>query len=159
MLLACINDDISNYPMLVIKCIETLLRIKQKDIYVVFDTDEEVFNEYKNYMNFSGQPGVGDIFFKWLHDNRWSFPDTERVKLHKTKKGYVEFPDKMEQINIDPNDMKFFALSYAHKITPVILEASDSKWWLWRGVAMECGIKIIFMDEQYMRDKNNDTEL
>lgn len=150
----CFDDDIDNYPMLIINCIELLHRIKQKGIYVVLDEDEEIFIEYKNYLNFSGQPGVGDSFFKWLNDRRWGFPESERIKLHKTEEGYKEFPMDMELVNVDPSDKKFFAASNAHPCKPDIYEAVDAKWWNWRDAALKSGIHIRFMDEQYMRDHN-----
>jgi len=153
------SDDgfVNKYPDLIIKCIKFLDNIKKKNgkIYVALDEDNEIFNEYKTYMNFSGQPGVGDSFFKWLHDIRWSFPETERIKLHKTENGYVEFPILMEQAGVDPSDKKFFAVSNGHPSKPDIYEAVDAKWWNWRNDAKLCGINIKFIDEQYMQNQNN----
>lgn len=150
----CFDDDTNNYPMLIVNCIELLQKIKEKGLYVLFDEGEEIFNEYKTHMNFSGQPGVGDAFFKWLHDKRWGFPDSERIKLHKTTNGYEEFPAEMEQIGVDPSDKKFFAVSNTHPCKPDIYEAVDAKWWNWRDAALKSGIHIRFIDEQYMRDHN-----
>ena len=152
---SCQEDEIvSEYPTLVLNCIELLQRVQRKGIYVVLDEDCEIFDEYKDYLSFSGQPGVGDVFFKWLFDNCWGFPSSERIKLHKTENGYKEFPQGMEQANIDLDDMKFFAVSNAHPSKPDIFEATDSKWWNWRDAALQCGIRIQFLDEKYMRDKN-----
>jgi len=148
------EDIINSYPTLVVSSIELLQRIQKKGTYVVLDEDFEIFNEYKNYLSFSGQPGVGDIFFKWLFDNCWGFPSSERIKLHKTENGYKEFPRGMENTNVDLDDMKFFAVSNAHPLKPDIYEATDSKWWNWRNAAMQCGIRIQFLDEEYMQDKN-----
>ena len=147
------NDDVYSYPQLITNCINALLDITKKDIYVVFDVDNEIFNEYKRYLRFEGQPGVGDMFFKWMHDHRYRYPDTE-VKLHKTDSGYEEFPVEMEAADIDPGDKKFFAVSNAHASKPDVLEAVDTKWWNWVEAAKRCGITIQFMDEQYMRDHN-----
>ena len=94
---------------------------------MVFDVGGEIFDEYKSHLSFRGQPGVGDSFFKWFNDVRWSFPDTEKIKLHKTEIGYSEFPAEMEQANVDMSDKKFFAVSNAHSEKPVILEAVDTK--------------------------------
>ena len=153
--LSCPSDgDVSLYPDLLEKCVKILLQIKKKRTYVVLDTDDEIYGEYKKYLNFSGQPGVGDIFFKWLNDNRYSFPDTERISLHKEDHGYLEFPPEMYDVNVDPSDMIFFAVSNAHKYKPVILEATDAKWWNWKDAAKKFGIHIMFIDEQYMRDHN-----
>jgi hypothetical protein len=148
------NDEVLKYPKLLENCIKVLKEIKDKCTYVVLDENDEIIKEYKRYLNFSGQPGFGDVFFKWLHDNRYSFPASERVCLHKTKCGYQEFPIKMRAINIDPSDMKFFAVSNAHPSKPIIVEATDTKWWNWAEKAKQCGIRIKFLDEQYMRNHN-----
>jgi len=147
-----VNDDVLKYPKLLENCVSILQEIIKKHIFVVLDTDDEIIEEYKPYLDFSGQPGVGDMFFKWLHDNRYSFPDSERICLHKTADGYIEFPVELREMNVDPSDMKFFAVSYAHPSKPVILEATDAKWWHWTEVAMKCGIHVKFIDEEYIRD-------
>jgi len=151
------DDDILNYPKLIETCIISLLAVKNsKNSFVTLDIDDEIFTEYKKHLNFSGQPGVGDFFFKWLHDHRWGFPSTERIALHKTEDGYEEFPLLMKPLAIDRSDMKFFAVSNGHPDKPPILEATDSKWWHWADTAKKCGITIKFMDEQYMHDQIND---
>ena len=149
------NDDVLNYPHLIEACIKTLQKIRDKGIYVVLDVGDEIFAEYIKHLSFSGQPGLGDSFFKWLYTARWSFPDSERIRLHKSKSGYVEFPSAMESAGVDPSDKKFFAVANAHPAKPDILEAVDADWWKWVDAAKQCGIRIRFMDEQYMRDHNS----
>jgi len=148
------NDDVANYPKLLEKCVKILHEIIEKQTFVVLDADDEIISEYKPYLSFSGQPGVGDVFFKWLHDNRHSFPESERVSIHKTTDGYLEFPIDLYSENVDPDDMKFFAVSNAHQYKPIILEATDAKWWKWATAAKRCGILIKFIDKQYMIDHN-----
>ena len=150
------DDDVRNHPELIIGCIETLQSIRSKKMYVVLDVDDEIFGEYKRYMSFAGQPGVGDIFFKWIHDNRHKNPDTQ-IKLHKTETGYQEFPSAMESIGVDLSDKKFFSVSYAHRSKPPIYEAVDTKWWNWAEPAKQCGINIVFIDENYMRAHSIET--
>ena len=151
----CMEDDTAGkYPALIENCIKFLNDIKEKEIYVVLDMDSEILNKYRNNLNPSGQPGVGDAFFKWLFSNCWGFPSSERIKLHKTEKGYEEFPIEMDNLSVDKDDKKFFAVSNAHQKKPDIFEAVDSKWWNWRPAALNCGIHIRFLDEQYMRDYN-----
>ena len=148
------NDDVFAYPELLRNCVEVLLAItlSNNESYVVLDANGEIFDEYKRYMSFSGHPGVGNSFFKWLHDNRGSFPNSERVALNKTDNGYVELPEELLELGIDKDDMKFFAVSYAHSENPVIIQATDSKWLNWVDTAMECGIEIVFLDEKYISD-------
>ena len=148
------DDDVFAYPELLKNCVEVLhaITLSNSESYVVLDANGEIFDEYKRYMNFSGQPGVGNSFFKWLHDNRSSFPDSERITLNKTDNGYAELPQQLLELGVDKDDMKFFAVSYAHSAKPVILQATDSKWLNWVETAMECGIEIVFLDEEYIRD-------
>ena len=151
------DDELLKYPHLIIKCINVLQWISKKGVYVVLDVDNEIFDEYKRHLSFSGQPGVGDKFFKWLHDNRYRYPDTE-VKLHKMNGGYKEFPQKMEAVSVDISDKKFFAVSNAHRSKPSIFEAVDTRWWNWADAAKQCGIDIIFLDELYMIEHNSNME-
>ena len=146
------DDDVYDYPALITGCIKMLMKIIEKGIYVVLDIDDKIFSEYKRHLNFSGEPGLGDMFFQWLHDHRYSFPDSERVKLHKTKEGYLEFPAEMLNVNVDPSDMMFFAVSNAHPRKPDIIEATDTKWRNWVDSAKQCGINIEFIDEEYIRN-------
>jgi hypothetical protein len=159
---ALIPDEVSvAYPQMVLACIKTLKRITKEKTFVVLDSGGEIFNEYKEHLSFSGQPGLGDKFFKWLHDNRWRFPESARVELHKEGEDFVEFPEGMRNINVDQSDKKFFAVSNGHAAMrkPPIYEASDALWWRWKEAAHQCGIQIVFMDEQYMRDKNPGEEV
>ena len=147
------DDDLINYPNLIKNCIMRLQMIIKTHTYVVFDEGNEIFGEYHRHLKFSGQPGAGDKFFKWMHDNRYRNPDTE-VKLHKTDTGYREFPEEMKACGVDPSDKKFIAVSNAHPQKPNILQATDTKWWSWYEVAGKCGIHIDFIDEQYMLSHN-----
>jgi len=101
-------------------------------------------------------PGVGDAFIKWLYDTRWSFPDTDRISLHRLERGYREFPDDLLDI-VDPSDMKFIALSYAHPKKPPIFQATDSKWWRWKEQLAKHDISVIFLSVPYMTDHNTET--
>lgn len=37
---------------------------------LVIDEGNLIFDEYRAYLSFAGEPGAGDYFFKWLVDNR-----------------------------------------------------------------------------------------
>jgi hypothetical protein len=154
-------DEISTtYPELIIGCIDKLLSIKSGSDVVVLDSLGEIYSEYLNQhrietLSLAGQPGVGDAFLKWLHDYQGYFPDEDRVELHKTDNGYEEFPIELMSQNIDPSDRKFFAVSNGHPLKPPIIEASDSKWWLWADACSQYGIHIEFVNERYMREMNH----
>jgi hypothetical protein len=50
----------------------------------------------------------------------------------------------------------FFAVSNGHSEKPPIIEASDSKWWLWKNACLQCGFQIDFINEKYMRDMDRE---
>ena len=148
-------DEMHLYPELIIECITTLRAIMDARAYVVMDNNDEIYAEYLRNLNLGGQKEAGNIFFKWLHDTRYSFPESERVAIEKTpESSYKEFPVGMTELNVDPSDRKFFAVANAHPEHPAIFEATDSKWWNWRETANKCGITIEFLSERYMTDHN-----
>ena len=57
----------------VLNCVEAIEHIVTKGGLVIDDGDE-IFTEYHRQLRMSGQPGVGDLFMKWVHDNRWQLP-------------------------------------------------------------------------------------
>ena len=56
------------------------------------DSRDEIFDEYRAKSIMIGQPGVGDRFMKWVHDNRWKLPDSDRVEITRNGNTYDEFP-------------------------------------------------------------------
>jgi hypothetical protein len=120
---------------------------------LVLDAGDEIFNEYRKELAMKGQPGMGDMFMKWVHDNRWALPDSNRVVITKTQNIYQEFPDHAGLIDFDPSDQKFVAVSNAHPDKPPILQATDSKWWRWKDVLAEIGIEVHFLCPDYIDAK------
>ncbi|MCV3300032.1 hypothetical protein [Pantoea ananatis] len=136
----------------VMSCISLLEKITStKDKGLVLDALDEIFNEYRGQLNLGGAPGQGDAFMKWLHDNRWNFPEEDRVNITKHNDTYVEFPEHQGLENFDISDRKFVAVSNAHPNKPCIYQAVDSKWWGWKNALAEVGIEVHFMDENYIQ--------
>ena len=100
-----------------------------------------------------GQPGVGDRFMKWVHDHRWSLPDSQRVVIAKNSDSYNEFPEHEGLVNFDISDRKFVAAANAHPEKPPILQAADSKWWGWKDALEEVGITAYFLCPEYIEAK------
>ena len=120
---------------------------------LVLDDADEIFNEYRNQLEMKGQPGVGDRFMKWVHDNRWGFPSEDRVGITKHGNTYKEFPDHDGLKKFDLSDHKFIAVAYAHPGKPPIIEATDSKWWGWKDVLLTVGIEVVFLSPKYVEEK------
>lgn len=125
----------------ILACIETIEHVIQTR-GLVLDANEEIFTEYRQQLSLKGQPGVGDRFMKWVHDHRWSLPES-----------YREFPDHEGLVQFDRSDRKFVAVAHAHLAKPPIFQATDSKWWSWQAALAEVGIAVNFLCPDYAEAK------
>lgn len=133
-------------------CVEAIeMVIKNKSL--VIDSGDEIYNEYRDHLSLKGQPGLGDFFMKWVHDNRWKFPSANRVVITKNNGGYNEFPTHKGLSRFDKSDRKFVAVANAHPATPPIYQATDNKWWGWKDALAEAGIRVNFLCPEYIRRK------
>jgi hypothetical protein len=99
------------------------------DTTISLDLQGEIFNEYFNHMNWSGQPGIGDAFVKYLWDRQYNKTICEKVDIKKDKNGiYKQLRDKKDLLLFDPNDHKFIAVYLGSKNSAVICNACDSDW-------------------------------
>lgn len=144
-----ISDDLTGC---VLACIVAIDHVVKKG-GLILDAGEEIFTEYRNNLSMSGQPGVGDRFMKWVHDNRWGFPAADRVTITKNGDSYDEFPDHDDLADFDISDRKFIAVSNAHPDKPRIIQATDSKWLGWRDALAEFGITVDFLCLEYVEIK------
>lgn len=136
-------------------CVEAVDRVVKQG-GLVLDSGEEIFTEYRCNLSLRGQPGVGDGFMKWVHDNRWKFPDVDRVTITINGNSYDEFPDHNDLIRFDNSDRKFIAVANAHPAKPPVLQATDSKWWGWKDALEEAGITVRFLCPNYVESKYQD---
>jgi hypothetical protein len=151
--LATKPDSLSDVPVECIRnCIDAILRITKNGGLVV-DDGGEIFSEYIANLSLSGQPGVGDAFAKWVHDNQWNPRKVDRVKITKNNGSYNEFPVHAGLTEFDINDRKFIATANCHHLKPPILQATDSKWWGWNDALIESGIKVLFLCPDYVEEK------
>jgi hypothetical protein len=135
---------------LVEKCIDAILKITSKG-GLVLDAGDLIYDEYRQNLSLSGQPGTGDVFVKWVHDFRWQPEFCERRDINcldDAEQTFLEFPEAGTLREFDRSDRKFVAVANAAEPKRPILEAVDFKWWGWReGLAAE-GISVIFLDEE-----------
>lgn len=138
----------------ILACVEAIDHVI-KNRALVIDQGDEIFTEYRNQLSLKGQPGMGDRFMKWVKDNRWTLPESNRVPLTKTGDSYEQFPPDIRLKSFDPSDKKFIAVAYGHPDKPPILQAVDSKWWGYREMLLESGIEICFLCPDYVENKYN----
>lgn len=146
-------EDSQDWLDCAMQCIVLLESIVKTKKGLVLDSNGEIFDEYSHKLSYKGQPGLGDKFFKWLHDNRYSFPEEDLVSITIDGNTYVEFPDHPDLANFDISDRKFIAVAYAHphQVKPTIFEATDSKWWGWRNALEAVGIHVHFLGVEYVK--------
>ena len=130
-------------PDCIVSCINKLVDIKESMIISV-DSSYRIFNEYMDYNSFSGQPGMGDVFFKWLWNNQANIKHCEQVPITLSDDGlsFEEFPDDPALAAFDPSDRKFVAVANASQYNPNILNAVDSDWWNFNAQLESHGINI-----------------
>lgn len=144
-----VSDDLLTCVWACVMAVEHIV----KNGGLVMDSGDEIYGEYMRNLAMAGQPGVGDQFMKWVHDNRWRFPNEDRVKITRNGESYDEFPEHDELADFDNLDRKFIAVANAHPNKPPILQATDSKWWGWQGALAESGITVQFLCPDYVQAK------
>ena len=137
-----------------ISCTEALTNIKSNDI-LILDRNGEIISEYVNNINFSGQPGVGDAFFKHIFDNQSNphfclLVDITRI----ANDTYAEVPRAIDEDGFDKSDQKFVAAAISSGENPPILNATDSDWYIHREQLGLHGINVQQLCPQH-QDKNN----
>lgn len=91
----------------------------------MLDDKNLIFDEYRSRLSFSGAPGVGDAFFKHVHDHMYGGKRVRQVAIipcNDPNRSFEELPEN----EFDPSDRKFLAVAVAGKAE--ILNATDSDW-------------------------------
>jgi len=150
------GSDLSHACVLAcIKAVEHVIKTRG----LIIDTGDEIFDEYRQQLSMKGQPGVGDRFMKWVHDNRWNLHDSQRVIITKNGDSYDEFPKNADLNDFDISDRKFVAVANGHRDKPPILQSTDSKWWGWKDALGSVGIAVQFLCPEYVETKYVDKML
>jgi hypothetical protein len=134
-------------------CIEALEKIRSEEI-VLLDSIGLIMDEYAKYCSYKGEPGVGDYFFKHIHDNQQVEDKCLIVKITEDKeKGFVEFPDHPELKSFDLSDRKFVAVAIASGVTSninsAVCNATDSDWEEHKAALTDVRITVIQLCPQH----------
>jgi hypothetical protein len=133
-------------------CITTLLEVRESR-RVLLDESGAILEEYRRHLSPSGQPGVGDAFFKWLWVNQANPECCRQVPITPIYGGtrvFEEFPDDPDLAAFDPSDRKFVAVAVASGERPRILNAADTDWWIHREALRRHGIEVGFLCPELM---------
>lgn len=127
-------------------CVAKLIAI-QADGVIVIDSGLLILDEYRRYMSLSGQPTVGDRFFKWLWSIQADISRCEVVDIWPVDSdgNFASFPPDPRLAGFDRNDRKFVAVALSSKRGPVVLNAVDTDWAEYFGPLSSHGVKIQFL--------------
>lgn len=134
-------------------CIAQLRYVKESGL-VVIDSLGRMLSEYRRYLCQSGQPGVGDAFFRHLFLNQANPRKCEQVTITPHSENpdeFAEFPDDDELQSFDMGDRKFVAVALASKRRPEIQNAVDTDWWHARQALRRHRVRIRFLCPDHMR--------
>ena len=134
-------------PACVLACVDVLEQIA-KSGRIVLDDKSRILDEYMRNLSLSGQPGLGDAFFKWVWQNQANTARCERVVIHPKpglEEDYTEFPADAELRRFDRSDRKFVAVAMGSRYATEILNAVDRHWWDYRISLERYGLRITFL--------------
>ena len=137
-------------PSCIVACIERLSHVKDRNL-VLLDAESLIFDEYRRHLSPSGQPGTGDMFFKWLWNNQAQQQHCRKIEITPNdERGFDEFPDDPMLTEFDDDDRKFVAVALASGMRPPILNASDTDWYEYRQDLKRHDLRIIFVCPELM---------
>ena len=131
-------------------CARELQSIRAESMVYVDDKDL-IFGEYRNRLNFAGEPGVGDAFFKYIHENQFADSRVRRVGITPNcdeNRGFDELPEN----GLDRSDRKFLAVAVVAKAS--ILNATDSDWHENQALLYNLHVGIRQLCPQMLRGRN-----
>lgn len=131
----------------ILACVDALEQVKLEG-KIVLDDQFRILGEYMKNLSPSGQPGVGDAFFKWVWQNQANVERCERVAIHprgNDGEDYIEFPSDFSLRSFHSDDRKFVAVALGSKNNPEVLNAVDQDWWDYRTALEHCGVRIKFL--------------
>lgn len=110
----------------------------------IVDEDGLVLTEYRRRLYAEGQPGVGDLFFRYLLDNQGN-GQVVRVVNPKSARG-----DPLRQAFLqgnlsafDPSDRPFALCSAVARAR--VVTATDSDWLIHEVGLQACGVRVDFL--------------
>jgi hypothetical protein len=136
------GDDL-DCRLLCIEFLEAVVAGKRGPILI--DEGGEILGEYRRYLAASGQPTVGDLFYRHIIQKRGDrrFVLELDIPRDATTGQYEDFPIDSSLAGFDLSDRKFVAI--AIKASGYVCNAVDSDWYDYREPLERSGCKIEFV--------------
>ena len=97
----------------------------KKRTHIILDNQGLIFNEYNDHLHHKGQPGVGDAFFKFLHDHMYLNKKIRLASITPSADEQRGF-NELQPNSIDKSDRKFLATAVVAGAE--IANAVDTDW-------------------------------
>lgn len=137
-------------------CIEKLECVIQNGL-ILIDDGGSIFEEYHRRLDFSGAPGVGDMFYKHVFDHQYNPERVQRVPIHPTDDGsFAEFPCDSGLVGFDLDDHRFVAVAMTSGISPTILNAVDTDWANYHQQFIALGLVIDYLCPEHVIPDTDD---
>lgn len=135
----------------VINCIKRLKKVRKTKVLLI-DDGMHILQEYMKNLSSSGQPGIGNMFMKWVWINQANPKHCKIIFINALdeKPYFREFPNDEELDLFDISDRKFVAVAKASGLNPPILNATDTDWWHFREPLQKHGITVDFLCPELM---------
>jgi len=126
-------------------CVDRLESLVCSEI-ITIDKGGLILDEYSNHFSFSGKPGIGDMFFKYLFDNQYNHNRINQVEIHESDDEHIGF-EELPKNKLDPSDRKFLAV--AVKAEAIIINATDSDWMEQHSLMKKLGVEVCQLCPEY----------
>ena len=126
-------------------CVAVLRQSMEHDRFLL-DESDLILEEYRKRLSPSGQPGIGDAFFRFIWENQANERHCRKVAITRNaEREFDEFPDDPSLNGFDRDDRKFVAVAIAAGSAPKILNASDTDWRDYRQELRQHGVEVEFI--------------
>ena len=128
-------------------CVDKLECVVRQGIVAV-DESGAILDEYGGYLSHSGQPGMGDAFFKHIFDHLYQGRRVRRVRVtpsNDDRKGFEELPENA----FDRSDRVFLAVALVGGA--IVLNATDGDWDEHAGLMEELEVEVEQLCPKYAR--------
>lgn len=126
-----------------LECVGLLKEARSRGV-VLLDTAGEILSEYRKHLSPTGEPRIGDIFYKHLMDHQYDDDKCILVDLaiDDTNGEYCAFPQDPRLEKFDNDDRKFVAVALASGLDCEIFNAVDSDWRDFSAALVAIGVRV-----------------